>query len=455
MVRLTILVLSFFTFHSLFATHNRAGEIIYRQIDELTIQASIITYTLPSSVSADRDTVQINWGDGSSQWILRVNGLDVDSNGIPDGELLDNGYKKNVYIAEHKYGQSGSFKLSMKDPNREHEILNINFPNPDAIAFFIETLVVLDAAINNSPVVLQPPLDIGFVNTPFVFYPSAFDVDDDSIAYRLVTPLMDEDQPVTNYQSPMEINPGANNLLTLDQVTGRLFWQSPQLEGIYNIAIEMLTYRDGELNGSVLRDMQILVLPEENALSSVSSMPDYNQITEVEVGDTINIQVDAMDVDFDQDIRISLTSGLVDYFSEAPTFNFVHSNSNVEDAFFSWIVKAEHIRKHPYDVVFRSVDNLGLAGYKQSRFRVKDIIESTGEATSIEPFEIFPNPVEQTIFIKNKIAGSRKYQLFSADGRLVKIGQLVQNNTIDAHDLALGLYYLKLEGQGVRSFIKK
>ena len=29
----------------LFATHNRAGEITYRQIDTLTIEATVVTYT--------------------------------------------------------------------------------------------------------------------------------------------------------------------------------------------------------------------------------------------------------------------------------------------------------------------------------------------------------------------------------------------------------------------------
>ena len=50
---------------ALFATHNRAGEIHIEQIGPLTLRATIITWTKISgaSANADRDTLDINWGD--------------------------------------------------------------------------------------------------------------------------------------------------------------------------------------------------------------------------------------------------------------------------------------------------------------------------------------------------------------------------------------------------------
>ena len=56
------------------ATHNRAGEITYRQIGEYTIEATITTYTKASSSGADRDSLEIHWGDGASEMVLRTNG---------------------------------------------------------------------------------------------------------------------------------------------------------------------------------------------------------------------------------------------------------------------------------------------------------------------------------------------------------------------------------------------
>ena len=57
------------------ATHNRAGEITYRQLSPLTIEMTITTYTKASSVAADRDSLEVLWGDGSREWVKRNNDL--------------------------------------------------------------------------------------------------------------------------------------------------------------------------------------------------------------------------------------------------------------------------------------------------------------------------------------------------------------------------------------------
>ncbi|MDG2449559.1 MAG: gliding motility-associated C-terminal domain-containing protein, partial [Saprospiraceae bacterium] len=103
-----------------FATHNRAGEITYVQIDELTIRATITTYTKTSSFSADRDSVEMFWGDGTSQFVKRDNGK---------GSPIENDVKINYYTAEHTYPSRGTYTMGMLDPNRVAGILNVDFPN--------------------------------------------------------------------------------------------------------------------------------------------------------------------------------------------------------------------------------------------------------------------------------------------------------------------------------------
>ena len=53
------------------ATHNRAGEITYKQISAYTYQVTLVTYTDSRSVSADRPSVDIIWGDGKTSTIVR------------------------------------------------------------------------------------------------------------------------------------------------------------------------------------------------------------------------------------------------------------------------------------------------------------------------------------------------------------------------------------------------
>ncbi|MFT6021819.1 MAG: hypothetical protein ACI9CQ_004630, partial [Saprospiraceae bacterium] len=80
-----------------FATHNRAGEITYRQTGPLTIEATITTYTKASSTPADRDTLEICWGDGTCDKILRVNGPNA------NGENIGGDIKVNKYVSSHNY----------------------------------------------------------------------------------------------------------------------------------------------------------------------------------------------------------------------------------------------------------------------------------------------------------------------------------------------------------------
>ena len=197
-----------------FATHNRAGEITYRQLSNLEIEATITTYTKTTgaSINADRDTVQICWGDGTCEWLARVNGPDNDNNGFPDGELLANDTKRNRYTMTHVYNGPAHYVISMQDPNRNGGILNVNSPNSEAIEFFIQTTVTLFPGqfqgFNNSPILLQPPIDVGCIGKKFIHNPNAFEIDGDSLSYELIVPLRDVNTQVPNFNFPDQINPG-------------------------------------------------------------------------------------------------------------------------------------------------------------------------------------------------------------------------------------------------------
>ena len=87
---LVTIVLSAF---SLKATHNRAGEIIYERITGLTYGVKIITYSVESS-NADRPELQLFWGDGDSEIVLRSNGP-LNADGEYQGAFIGNDIKRN------------------------------------------------------------------------------------------------------------------------------------------------------------------------------------------------------------------------------------------------------------------------------------------------------------------------------------------------------------------------
>ena len=250
-----------------FATHNRAGEIQIEQIGPLTIRATVITYTKASSVPADRKEVAITWGDGSTDTIKRTNG---------EGVILQGDIKYNIYVGTHTYPGRGTFRIGMMDPNRNGGILNVNFPQSDAIPFYIQTTYTFlntnFQGSNSTPRLLQPPIDKGCVGKTFVHNLNAFDPDGDSLAFRIAVPLQDANSPVPLYDLPDRIKPGPNNVISLDERSGQFTWRSPQQRGEYNIAFQIISYRSGIAIDTTIRDMQILVEDCQNDPPKVTTI---------------------------------------------------------------------------------------------------------------------------------------------------------------------------------------
>lgn len=363
-----VLVVCLSAYSNLFGTHNRSGEITYVQLGPLTIRATITTYTKASSTAADRDSLLLNWGDGTSQNVARSNG----SGDIIPGEDI----KVNYYTAEHTYPGRATYTLSFEDPNRVNNIVNVNFPNSVDVPFFVSTTFTLIntqfQGFNNSVILLQPPIDFACLNQRFVHNPNAYDIDGDSLSYELVVPLQSEGTQVPAYQYPDQVSAGPGNTIFLDPETGDFIWDSPKQAGEYNIAIKINEYRNGVLLNSVIRDMQIRV-------QSCQSLPPLLEVEEeicVVAGETIDIPVFTDDPDQDQQVRINATGGpfLVD-FSKALLTNEGKFADTPYSSRFIWETKCEHISNNFYQVVFRAQDNSinnlsGLAVLKTLKIKV-------------------------------------------------------------------------------------
>jgi len=354
------------------ATHNRAGEIVYTQDPNVKfkITATITTYTKASSMDADRDSLEICWGDGVCELVLRNNG----TGSPPQGEVLVNDVKKNFYIAEHLYPGPGHYKMSMRDRNRNEGILNVNPPSSDIIEFFISTTVTFKSsqfeAINNSPILLQPPVDIGCVGQRFIHNPNAYDVDGDSLVYQLISPQRDLDVDVPLYSFPNFIEPGPDNLFSINELTGDIVWESPQKKGEYNIAIYIIEYRDGEPRDTMIRDMQILILDCENMPPEIETIEEICIVA----GEVLEFDVIATDPDDPlQNIELTALGGPFEVMINPATFD-APEGFQVQplDARFRWETTCEHISSQFYTVVFKAVDDdaVGLSTLKTVRIKV-------------------------------------------------------------------------------------
>ncbi len=239
---LTIFLLLFTA--TVFATHNRAGEITYTHISGLTYEIKVTTYTKDSS-PADRPSLGIYWGDSSP----------LDSIDRVSKILLGNDINQNIYIGQHTYpGPSPTpYLIRIEDPNRNAGIINI--PQSINIVFYIESELLINPflGINNSPVFLvQNSVDTACLNVVNYFNYGGADADGDSLYYTLQPSKAQGGVNVPGY-----FLPPASNSFSLNNFTGELTWDMPTFVGLHNFVVRVEEFRNGQKIGSVDREIQI------------------------------------------------------------------------------------------------------------------------------------------------------------------------------------------------------
>lgn len=363
--------LLFLTSFYAFATHNRAGEITYRQIGVNQVEIKLVTYTREQT-QADRPIIDIRWGDGTLDSLER-------SVGFP--ELIADDINKNEYLARHTYPGPGTYTITLEDPNRNAGVVNI--PNSVSVPFFIQSEIVLNPFLgnNNSPVLLNPPIENACENAIFQHNPSAFDEEGDSLVYSLVNARGAEGNFIDGYSLP--------NGVTIDRVFGTLTWDRPVFSGEFNFAILIEEYRNGFKIGSVLRDMQVTVAACDN------NPPDIRAVNDICViaGSSLSIPVFASDPDVGDAITLTASGGpLTEVNGDVAVFSEVIGVDSVTGN-FTWQTGCEHVRLAPYTVFFRAQDNsndvqlvdiegwnIRVIGPKTNNFEARSILDGTALA---------------------------------------------------------------------------
>ena len=357
-------------FINLHATHNRAGEITYVQLSDLSYEITVTTFTYTLSF-ADRPTLNVEWGDNSTSVAPRVSML-----------TLPNYYRRNIYIITHTFPGPGIYKIVVQDPNRNQGVKNI--PNSVNVVFSISTILTVNPAMGRdaTPVLLNPPYDKAAYGYRFIHNPAAFDPDGDSISYKLTVCTRDDGRPIQNYTLPP-----ASDSIWVNAVTGDLIWDTPADTGIFNVAMNIEEWRGGRKIGVVERDMQIEVFNTSNKPPVNGPLSNYC----VEVDDTVDFIFSATDENNDY-LTLQATSGvftLPDTSCRA-TFTKIDSVAGFASSRFMWIPCHEAVRSQPYNVIFKSDDNNG-------DIRLSDIDNITIKVLGPSPILLNAVPVGKQI----------------------------------------------------------
>ena len=360
---------------SMLATHQRAAEIIYTHVGGLTYQIKIITYTNNNIANDSRDYLPILWGDGKSDDIKRIT-KNIIGTGLFGEQIV-----YNEYIAEHTYPAIGTYTLSLEDPNRNEGVANI--PNSVDVPIYIESELVINPFIggNNSVQLLNRPLDYGCVGNVFVHNPGAYDIDGDSLSYKLIKCRGADGEVIPGYKFPDQVLPDPDNDFYVDPQSGNVFWDVPNLQGTFNIAIQVEEWRKGVKIGSVVRDMQVQITTCTGSPPVIESIND----TCITAGQLLEFDITAYSMEGDI-VSITATGGPFEsesspaYLDPDPAI----SDSLVETT-FTWQTNCDHIQNYPYQVYIKATDKdnfISQVTYKTVNIQV---VAPPVEITSAEP----------------------------------------------------------------------
>jgi hypothetical protein len=365
------------------ATHIRAADITAIRLGSspngTTYRIILTAYTdrgAPQQVKFGNGT--LSFGDGSDpiirpreQFNIGADGVGVPRPGadpraislIEEFDTLGNDIEFNQIEFRHTFASSFAvFRISYQEPNRNEGILNM--ANSVNTPFYVETIIRLDGFLgqNNTPRFTVPPIDFGCTFEKFEHNPGAFDVDGDFLRYRLVVPQQNINVEVGAYRFPNEAPLSESQddgtvppIFNIDQ-EGLVTWNSPALQGEYNIAFVVEEFRifdtDTIFLGSVVRDMQIIVEACENDPPELEVPPD----TCILAGTSLEADIRATDPNddgiliegfggpFEVDPRATLVPDQV--FQPSPAISQ-----------FTWNTNCFNVRESPYEAVFKATDN--------------------------------------------------------------------------------------------------
>lgn len=335
---------------TLWATHQRSGEITYEHLSGLTYRFTIVTYTYTPS-PADRPEIEVFWGDGSSSIVQRSAKVN-----------MANDISKNVYVETHTYAGNGTYTVSFEDPNRNAGIVNI--PNSVTVPFYIETTLIINPFLgnNSSPQLLNPPIDNGCLNTPYCHNPGAYDTDGDSLSFSLITCRGLDGEDIPGYSLP-----NASNYISIDAVTGDLVWDSPMMVGEYNIAILIKEWRQGVLISQVVRDMQITIVACQNQPPVITAHD-----TCVTAGEKIVMPIIATDPD-EGTLSLTATGSCLLLPTDHANFSNVYDQISPVVSHFIWQTQCSNVIAGDYKVYFKAQDNgpqVALSTFKTISIRI-------------------------------------------------------------------------------------
>lgn len=264
------------------------------------------------------------------------------------------GVQQYTYSATYTFPQECTdWTLSYNLCCRNGAITN-SVVNSNSTSLYIESIVDNTNSIcNNSPVFTTPPVPYVCIGQPFSYNHGATDAEGDLLVYTLVNPLDDLGvnvpyQPGFSPVYPISTTTGS---VTFDTQTGQLDFTPNAIQvGITSILVE--EYRNGQLIGSVIRDMQVVVINCNNTVpgggvtpSNVSGGTLTGNTFNITPGTALSFDLVVSDPDVGSVLTVTDNVGIA-----IPGASLTTSGTNPVTISFNWTPTATDVGNYSFAV---------------------------------------------------------------------------------------------------------
>jgi gliding motility-associated-like protein len=369
----TLMLTMMLTTREALASHAQSADITYTCVGGNTFKFRLAFYrdcagvAAPNSVSLNFSSFNCNQNFSAVLQRIPNTGNDItpicptmttQCNGGTYPGVQEWVYEGNVTMP----AQCSDWIISFTLCCRNNAISTIN--NPGGENIYVEArLDNLNFVCNSSPQFSNKPVPFICVGQNYCFNHGAVDPDGDSLVYALIPPATSATTNVSylpGYSStqPLLSNPAT----TIDTETGDICMFPQQLE-VTVMAVRVREYRGGEMVGSVVRDIQVRVIPCTNTNPYISGINGTNSFSASAcAGSNLSFQIFSYDNDPGQNLSLTWNNAI----SGA---SFTTTNAQHPTGTFSWTPTAADVSTLPYCfTVTVTDDNCPLNGTQTYSF---------------------------------------------------------------------------------------
>jgi len=241
--------------------------------------------------------------------------------------------------------------------------------SPGSYNLYLETELSTSGGLcNNSPSFTNSPTPFFCLGDAVSYNPGAVDVDGDSLAYALIAARSDAGINIpynVGYSSSQPIlNTGGANAVTLNPLTGTMTVTPSQLQSAV-VTYKVLEYRNGNLIGSIIRDVQFVVRActgnSSPMISGINGTSDHSM--QVCAGTPISFFVNSSDPNTGQTVTMTWNSGI-------PGATFAASGTPWPTGTFTWTPTVADLGSNTFTVHVED-DGCPLKGVNDVGFSIQ------------------------------------------------------------------------------------